>query len=72
MKYLDIILDSRLAFKDRFRYIGDKVAKVTRVLWRLMPNLRDPHEKKRRLFENILIFNPDRSNMIHNDRYLRP
>jgi len=54
MKYLGVIVDSRLNFKTHFDYIGDKVDKVTRALGQLMSNLRGPHERKRRLYANIL------------------
>lgn len=39
MKYLGIMLDSRLSFCDHFEYIEGKVSKVSRALARLMPNL---------------------------------
>lgn len=35
-------------------YVDNKVTKVTRSLWRLMPNLRGPTEKKRHLYANVL------------------
>jgi len=54
MRYLGVIVDSKLNFKAHFDYIGDKMDKVTRALSRLMPNLRGPHEVKRRLYVNIL------------------
>jgi len=40
MKYLGVMLDSKLTFKPHFRYINEKVGKVTRALGRLMSNLR--------------------------------
>lgn len=54
MKYLGIILDSRLRFLEHFKYVEGKAAKVTRALGRLMPNLRGPHERKRRLYAEVL------------------
>jgi len=54
MKYLGVMLDSRLTFKHHFSYIDSKVGKVTRALGRLLPNLRGPHERKRRLYAGIL------------------
>jgi|GEM_PF-4966415 len=54
MKYLGVFLDYRLNFKAHFQYLDTKVAKVTRALCRLMPNLRGPLEKKRRLYAGIL------------------
>jgi len=53
MKYLGVMVDHRLNFK-RFLYIGEKVGKITRALGRLLPNLRGPHEGKRRLYANII------------------
>jgi len=54
MKYLDVMLDSRWSFKSHFQYVENKIAKVTKALSRLMPNLRGPGEKKRRLYAGVL------------------
>ncbi|RLU25407.1 hypothetical protein DMN91_001563 [Ooceraea biroi] len=54
MKYLGVMLDSRLSFLVHFRYAQGKVCKVTRALGRLMPNLRGPSEHKRLLYANVL------------------
>jgi len=54
MKYLGVLLDSRLSFKPHFYYIDEKLSRVTRALGRLMPNLRGPEERKRRLYAGIL------------------
>ncbi|KMQ87908.1 reverse transcriptase [Lasius niger] len=54
MKYLDVMIDSRWSFQDHFRYIETKTSKVSRALFRLMPNLRCPHEGKRKLYANVL------------------
>lgn len=54
MKYLGIILDSRLSFKPHFEYVERKASMVTRALGRLMPNLRGPGETKRRLYASVL------------------
>jgi len=54
MKYLGVIIDSKLTFKHHFRYIDGKVGKITRALGRLLPNLRGPHERKRRLYAGII------------------
>jgi len=54
MKYLGVMMDNRLNFKQHFAYIGTKVGKVTRALSHLLPNLRGPHEGKRRLYANII------------------
>jgi len=54
MKYLGVILDSKLTFKPHFQYLDVKIGKVTRALGSLMPNLRGPQEKKRRLYAGII------------------
>jgi len=54
MKYLGVFLDSRLTFKPHFYHIDEKLSIITRALWRLMPNLRGPQERKRRLYAGIL------------------
>lgn len=54
MKYLGLYLDSRLSFRDHFAYVESKCGKITRSLGRLMPNLRGPCERKRRLYANVL------------------
>lgn len=54
MKYLGVIIDRSWDFRAHLKYIEDKVAKVTRALCKLMPNLRGPGEKKRRLYAMVL------------------
>jgi len=54
MKYLGVLLDPRLNFKAHFQYVDQKVGKVTRALGSLMPNLRGPQERKRRLYAGVL------------------
>jgi len=54
MKYLGIILEDKLNFKQHFVHLDGKVGKVSRALGRLMPNLRGPRERKRRLYEGII------------------
>jgi len=56
IKYLDVMLDSRFIFRPYFKYIDKEMEKVTKVLGRLMSNLRGPHKKKRRLYANIIAF----------------
>lgn len=55
LKYLGIILDSRLTFAPHFQYVKDKVGRVMGALGRFMPNLRGPSESKRKLFYNVLL-----------------
>jgi len=55
MRYLGVLLDSKLIFQAHFEFVKDKFWKVTRTLCRLMPNLRGPLDHKRRLYANVLI-----------------
>lgn len=50
MKYLGIYLDQDLKFKEHVDYIEEKSMRISQKLGRLMPNLRGPMEKKRKLF----------------------
>lgn len=54
LKYLGVILDGKLDFREHFRYVHEKAKKVKRVLGKLMPNLRGPHENKRRLYAYVV------------------
>lgn len=54
MKYLGVIMDEKLTFSDHMEYVSNKVNKITRALWRLMPNLHGPTERRRRLYANVL------------------
>lgn len=56
MKYLEVMLDSKLLFKKHLDYTDQKVQKVIRALGRLMPNLRGPREESRRLYANTVLF----------------
>ncbi|KMQ91492.1 reverse transcriptase [Lasius niger] len=55
IKYLGVIIDSNWLFSEHFRYIEGKAGKVVRALNRLMPNLRGPDERRRRLFANVVL-----------------
>lgn len=54
MKYLGVIIDNKWTFRPHFDYVKNKVARVTRALCRLMPNLKGPTENKRLLFYNTV------------------
>lgn len=54
MKYLGIMIDNRLNFKEHFNYVITKTSKVASALGRLMPNLRGPGENKRWLYYNVV------------------
>ncbi|KMQ91208.1 reverse transcriptase [Lasius niger] len=55
IKYLGVFIDSKWSFSDHFRYVDDKAGRVIRALNRLMPNLRGPDEKQRRLYANAIM-----------------
>lgn len=55
IKYLGVILDSRLDFGEHFRYVAAKASRVASALGRLMPNLRGPSEVKRILYANVIM-----------------
>lgn len=54
MKYLGVLVDSTWCFRDHFKYVKNKVATVLRALSKLMPNLRRPGERRRRLYANVM------------------
>jgi len=54
IKYLWVMLDVQLNYRLHFSYMDNKIGKVTRALGRLMPNLRGPEERKRRLYAGIV------------------
>lgn len=41
-------------FKEHFKYVQEKAEKVKRALCKLMPNIRGPHESKRRLYAHVV------------------
>lgn len=55
MKYLGVVLDSRLSFLPHLEYVEMKATRVARSLGLLMPNLRGPSQAKRRLYYNVII-----------------
>ncbi|CAL1685118.1 unnamed protein product [Lasius platythorax] len=55
IKYLGIFIDAKWSFNDHFVYIKEKAGRVIRALNRLMPNLRGPDERRRRLFANVIL-----------------
>lgn len=55
IKYLGIMVDDRWKFGDHIRYVDQKASKVIRALNRLMPNLRGPYEKRRRLYASVVM-----------------
>lgn len=55
MRYLGVILDSKLTFESHLEFVEDKAAKMLRSLGKLMPNLRDPSQHKRMLYYNVFL-----------------
>lgn len=54
MKYLGVIVDGSWKFREHFGYIEAKLGKVSRALNRIMPNVRGPCERKRRLYATVM------------------
>ncbi|XP_046742525.1 uncharacterized protein LOC124409153 [Diprion similis] len=54
IRYLGVTLDGKLTFQDHFDEVETKVARLTRALFRLMPNLGGPTEPRRRLYASVL------------------
>lgn len=50
IKYFGVMIDSRWSFREHLDYVLEKLGRVTRALDRLMPNMRGPGERKRRLY----------------------
>ncbi|KMQ88059.1 reverse transcriptase [Lasius niger] len=55
IKYLGILIDVHWTFSHHFRYIEEKANRVIRALNWLMPNLKGPDERRRRLFANVIM-----------------
>lgn len=53
LKYLGLVLDSRLSFKFLFETLAPKVEKA-RYLGRILPNIFGPGYKTRKLYANVL------------------
>lgn len=54
VKYLGIILDSRMSFRPHFEAVIPKAEGILRSLSRLLPNLHGPAEGKRRLYSSVI------------------
>lgn len=54
IKYLGVILDNRLSFKEHVNYTNAKAARVQTLLARLMPNLRGPKPVSRKLLSSVI------------------
>lgn len=54
-RYLGILIDVKWSFSYHFQFIIEKTGRVVRALNRLMPNLRGPDERLRRLYANTVM-----------------
>lgn len=54
IKYLGVILDRNMRYKEHFAYVTDKAECIVRRLCCLMPNLRGPGEAKRRFYVHMI------------------
>lgn len=54
MKHLGVILDRGLTYKAHFQYVEGKALRMTRLMWRLLPNLKGPNALKRQLYAGVL------------------
>lgn len=54
LKYLGVVIDERLLFKEHIHRACDKAARVTTALARLMPNIGGPRNSRRRLITNVV------------------
>lgn len=53
LKYLGVILDHRLNFREHLTYAGDKAKRVGAALARLMPNIGGPKQPIRKLLASV-------------------
>lgn len=54
IKYLGIVLDTKWNFKEHFRSLLPRVERTIAALGRIMPNLRGPGERRRRLYAEVI------------------
>jgi len=53
LRYLGVMIDARLNFKQQVEHVSTKASAVTLVLSRLMPNIGDPKQCRRRLLASV-------------------
>lgn len=54
IRYLGVILDTRLKYKTHIEHVAGKAAKVATALARLMPNIGGPRQPRRRLLASVV------------------
>lgn len=55
MKYLGIVIDENLLFKEHVKYVAEKAQRTCTLLSRLMPNVGGPSELRRKLLLSVVI-----------------
>lgn len=53
LKYLGVIIDDRLNFKEHVKYAGERAATTQVALSRIMPNIGGPRPLKRRIIQTV-------------------
>ena len=53
-KYLGVIIDDRLNFKEHVKYISEKASVTQAALTRMMPNIGGPNPFKRRIISRVV------------------
>ena len=53
VKYLAVLLDHRLNFRDHLEYTANKANKIAGYLSRLMPNIGNSRQKSRNLMTSV-------------------
>ena len=56
IRYLGVMLDTRLSFKPHVEHDAVKAAKVAKALARLMPNIGEPQQPRWKLLASVVIF----------------
>lgn len=54
LKYLGVMIDSRLTFKQHFEYVAEKAGRTCAALSRIMPNTRGPKYLKRKILAGVV------------------
>lgn len=54
LKYLGVMIDTRLSFRDHLEYVRDKASRTCLALSRIMPNTRGPKYLQRRLLSSVV------------------
>lgn len=54
LKYLGVMIDNRLSFKDHIDYVSEKAARIQASLSRILPNIGGPKPARRRLLALVV------------------